>query len=119
MVKKRLCKVLIISAVILAVCVLIYVISPACMIKSAFGIECPACGTSRMVSAVLSLDFNTAFQLNPFMFIALPVSVVFAIYEMIKYVKNGYAMRAKWEKGFLIILLVLSIIFMIFRNLFL
>jgi hypothetical protein len=38
---------------------------PACLVKSAFGLPCPACGGTRALAALLRLDIPAALHANP------------------------------------------------------
>lgn len=50
-----------------AVLVVLYILRPPCLVRKVFGVLCPSCGTTRMIAALLQLDFAGAWALNPFM----------------------------------------------------
>ena len=55
-----------------------------CYIKSSLGIECPSCGITRAVIAILNLDFISALNYNAyFVLVLLPMFLVFFIDDII------------------------------------
>ncbi len=50
---------------------------PPCYIKALTGLDCPACGGTRMVINIVKLNFIEAFHYNPFMFLASIYGVLF------------------------------------------
>ena len=57
-----------------------------CPFHRYLGIECPGCGATRMVIALLHLDFYQAFRYNPLIFILMPgifimISFLFGVIE--------------------------------------
>ena len=67
---------------------------PPCLIRLAFGVLCPACGTTHMVFRLLRLDFAGAFAENPLMFFLLPAAAVFAAAETVRYLRGKRALSA-------------------------
>ena len=51
-----------------------------CYLHDLFGIQCPACGMTRMLLSASRLDLNKAFHYNIFMFISFPFIVGEIIY---------------------------------------
>lgn len=43
---------------------------PRCVFKSATGLDCPGCGSTRAAHAILHGRFGDAFRLNPMLFLA-------------------------------------------------
>ncbi len=87
-----------------------------CVIKLISGYDCPGCGTTRMMEALLRFDFKSAFYFNPFMMCALPFGFLLAVWWAVRYVKTG---KREFNVPMWIItaLLVISmIIFGILRN---
>ena len=41
---------------------------PQCVFKQATGLDCPGCGTTRALHALLHLRFGEAFRFNPMLF---------------------------------------------------
>ena len=60
-----------------------------CPINLITGLECPACGVSRMLMAMIRFDFISAFYYNPFLFVTSPVLLFCIVYPDIAYIKTG------------------------------
>ena len=60
-----------------------------CPIHTITGLQCPACGVSRMLMAILRLDFASAYRYNPFLFVTSPVLLFCIVYPDIVYIKTG------------------------------
>ncbi|MFB3851568.1 MAG: DUF2752 domain-containing protein [Acidobacteriota bacterium] len=56
---------------------------PPCGLHKLTGIPCPTCGFTRMVFALLELDFKEALAVQPFMFLALMFFIIWIIAGMI------------------------------------
>ena len=52
-----------------------------CFFHSITGFQCPGCGSTRMVAALMHLDFQGAYGYNPFLFVTLPFVALELIYE--------------------------------------
>lgn len=52
--------------------------SPRCMVHTLTGLECPGCGSQRMLHALLHGDIASAWRYNPFLLCMLPVIAFFA-----------------------------------------
>ncbi|MCM1369253.1 MAG: DUF2752 domain-containing protein [Candidatus Amulumruptor caecigallinarius] len=76
--------VLAVSAVA-AIIVLYYIFDPSgeyapkCMFRTLTGLDCPGCGSQRMLHALLHGDFKAAWRLNPFIML-MGIYAVPAIY---------------------------------------
>jgi len=46
---------------------------PRCPFYALTGYKCPGCGTLRAIHALLHCRFANAFNLNPFLFVAIPI----------------------------------------------
>ena len=86
-----------------------------CLFKNLFDIECAGCGGTRMFMSLLKLDFYQAFRYNPYVFLLLIVGILYGFYFIIMKVlkKKVYVPNIKW----LYVLLVMTFLFMLFRNL--
>ena len=71
-----------------------------------------SCSNSSL--EMMKLEFYKAFRYNPFMFIITVLAFVYILLEIFKYIKNKKIIKFKYE--YLIIILVLSFLFMILRN---
>lgn len=47
--------------------------APRCLFRAITGLECPGCGSQRMIHALLHGDFAAAWRHNAFLMIMLPV----------------------------------------------
>lgn len=70
-----------------AVLVVLYILRPPCLVRKVFGVLCPSCGTTRMIAALLQLDFAGAWALNPFMLFFLPFALLWGVLEAVRYAK--------------------------------
>lgn len=82
------------------------------------GYKCPGCGITRLIIALLHLDFKGAFYSNPFIFITLPLLIYFLIKNMIINCGIIKGRFTKIENGILYVYVFLLIIFGILRNVF-
>ncbi len=80
------------------------------------GLECPGCGSQRMVYALLHGDFAGAWEANPFLLSALPL---IGVWIWVDTDPGLYprATRVLNSRGFIIIVGVLIIGWWIIRNL--
>lgn len=84
-----------------------------CPIHKIFHIYCPGCGITRMLLSILKLDFYKAFRFNPLMFILSPFFIWYYTLYYYNWIQDkSFAINKKiWDA-----LLVISIVFMIMRN---
>ena len=80
---------LIVTAAILYILKMNGVIQLRCPIRMYTGLECPACGLTRMVTSILNLEVYQAFRYNPFIFTAIPWIVYMYIAIWRCYIKYG------------------------------
>lgn len=96
----------------------LYLLRPPCLIRRVFGVTCPACGTTRMIAALLRLDFAAALRLNPFMFFFLPMAGVWLLIEAVRYVQGcGALIQKRWAPPVWIAVLCIALVFAVCRNL--
>ena len=79
--KKRLFKVILITALVILVILLsikiLDLIHFRCLFKYLFNFYCAGCGTTRMIKSLIKLDFYQSFRYNPGVFI---LSIMLFIY---------------------------------------
>ena len=85
-----------------------------CYIHDIFGINCPACGITRMLLAISRLDLKTAFSYNRFMFISLPYIVYEIVYMF--YINESKKPMNKVNKIILYIWVGLFVLWGVVRN---
>ena len=114
----------IIIAVLCSLMVLYFVFDPAehglfpgCLIKWATGFECPACGTQRMIHALLHGDIMTALLLNPFMLLVLmPMVALLAVALIAPEGKLEWLKHLVTHPATLILIFIISLAWGIARN---
>lgn len=88
-----------------------------CLFYTVTGLYCPGCGVSRVILNILSLDFVSAFNANPVIFVLLPIlGVGYVIHQYRYIVKNDKSYRT-YENVFLWIAISALILFAVYRNL--
>lgn len=65
-------------------------ILPPCIFHSFTGMDCPGCGTTRMVEALLDGQCGRAFALNPLMFTAFAALALFYLWFLIRTFLPGW-----------------------------
>ena len=75
-----------------------------CIFHELTGLYCPGCGITRMFFSIIRLDFYQAFRYNPLVFILLILYLLFKIFKV------------KLPKNSIYILLIIVILYGIFRN---
>jgi hypothetical protein len=61
---------------------------PPCLISFTTGIDCWGCGLTRATTALIKLDFASAYELNPLVFIVLPSIALLLLYSVTKELKR-------------------------------
>lgn len=85
-----------------------------CPWKKNFGIDCPGCGSTRMIKAILRLDFYQAFRYNPLIFSLCILGIIYLIYVFIcKMLKKKYFVFG-FKSSMLLVGLLIA--FMVLRN---
>lgn len=91
-------------------------ISIPCFFNKVTGFYCPGCGVSRMCLALLSFHIKEAFHYNPMVFCLLPLLVLYALRQCVRYVKGIKWQMSEWESRVWKILVTVLIIFGVLRN---
>ena len=106
------------SIIILIFLIFLYVllqnIHYDCPFHYFLNIWCPGCGGTRMIGAILQLDFYQAFRYNPLLFILVITGILYFIYMIVHYIKKKEILIPSLKVW--IIILILLIIYMILRN---
>lgn len=77
-------------------------------------LDCPGCGGSRMLLALLELRLYQAFRYNPFMLVTLPMISLIFIHQSYKFIK--YNILDKHLDKILIVYVICVILFGVVRN---
>lgn len=100
--KTRLLKVLAVLGILIAYVVICRILGFGipCVFHLITGLNCPGCGTSRMLLALLKLDFGRAFSYNRVMFVLLPVLLFLILRRLYLYItgKKGSEKLLKVER---------------------
>ena len=88
-----------------------------CIIYKITGKYCPGCGITRMLLAMLRLDFAAALRWNCLLFFLLPCFLVYGLWKGICFIKTGKKVSSLAEQIGVMIVFVLVVAFWIMRNL--
>lgn len=95
-----------------------------CSFNYLTGLDCPGCGMTGAVFALLRLDFARAFRLNALSLTVMPALMVYGFYRAVVWISEG-AGRGRaysssgfsvWEKIFLIVMGVMILGYSVIRN---
>lgn len=90
---------------------------PPCPFHRLTGLNCPGCGTTRMLEALLSGDVAEAFSLNPFFFLLTVLAVGGLLWFFLRtFLKGWHPVRLHGETPFWVALLILFLLFGVVRN---
>lgn len=115
-------KKLIITGLAGVVCVAYYLLLTSfnigipCLFHEITGLLCPGCGITRMILAILHLDFKSAFQYNQVIFVLSPVIIYFVIRLYVSWLKSKPYKLSLLENIIVYIMLIVLLIFGIVRN---
>lgn len=87
-----------------------------CFFHKFTGLLCPGCGITRMILAILHLDFKSAFQYNQVVFIFSPIILYFIIRLYVSWLKSENYKLSLIENIVVYIMLTILLIFGIIRN---
>lgn len=89
-----------------------------CLVYKTTGLLCPSCGVTRMIDALISLDFLAAFSYHPVFFCAAVTLFLYAIYSTIYvFTKNKFKKPGKLFLFGIIFFAIVLFVFTIVRNL--
>ena len=87
-----------------------------CPIRLVTGKYCPGCGVTRMLLAMLRLDFEAAFYANRLLFFLLPLILFYSFIKAVCYIRTGKNRQTRFEQIATILILLLTVAFWILRN---
>ena len=88
-----------------------------CPIRLVTGYLCPGCGISHYAVHMAHFEFKEAFMSNRLVFCLVPLAIPYGIWKGYLYVKDGDSDISTWEKIVLPVILIITIMFGIVRNL--
>lgn len=90
----------------------------SCPSKTLLGLNCPGCGSQRLIHNLLHLNFGEAFRYNPLLFILSPF-VLYILGTMVSNLFFGTKIRMKilYQNWFVYLLFGTIILYGILRNL--
>ena len=87
-----------------------------CPLRLFTGLICPGCGTTRMVMAILRLDFKAAYSVQPVLFCALiPLAVCFSAMA-VNYIKKGTKTLSWWQNIIVYTTIVALLVYCVYVN---
>lgn len=101
---KMMAPVVIAGAILLSLAVMGYGIP--CVFRTVTGIDCPGCGATRMVLALLRLDFAQAIAYNPMLFFAVVILAPVWAVSVIGYLRTGKWRYARWQNAIFVGLVI-------------
>ena len=87
-----------------------------CVFRLVTGLQCPGCGISRMLAALIRLDFVSAFRYNPVILLTFPILLFAFIHSDIDYIRTGKRSVGKYQILWIAELVIL-LAFGVIRNL--
>ena len=87
-----------------------------CVFNLVTGLQCPGCGTTRMLASLAKLDFKAAWHYNPVVLLMLPFIGYIVIKDVVCRIKYGKTKSSKLENYTEIAMIAVLIIFGIARN---
>ena len=86
-----------------------------CVFHLITGLECPGCGSTRMLVSMTKLEFAEAFHYNPAIFCMLPLMTAVAARYIYLYIKYG-RIRDKWADRAVWAMIAVLLVFGVLRN---
>ena len=88
-----------------------------CVIHEITGLKCPGCGVTRMLLALIRLDFRTAFGYNAVLLCMLPLLAALLAVSVIRYIRTGSRKLTRPENGIMWAMIVILLAWGVVRNL--
>ena len=88
-----------------------------CLFRAVTGWKCPGCGVTTMCLSLLRGDITKAYESNPVLLLLSPFFLVWGIWRSVLYIRTGKGTNSKWETYMGTVLLVILLVFFLWRNL--
>lgn len=89
---------------------------PVCLFHKLTGLNCPGCGSTRALYALLHGSFHVALRDNALLILSMTVFVIWGARVMVKKLR-GQTVAFEWSSKILWAFLILSVVFGVLRNL--
>lgn len=90
---------------------------PSCLFAKVTGWECPGCGSTRALYALLHLRIHEAVALNPLFALAFPFAALWAVVQYISVLHQGQTFSISLPKNASMAALAVALGFGLLRNL--
>jgi len=94
-----------------------YSFYPRCPVYTLFHIQCPGCGATRALAAILRGDLNKALHLNALFTLALPIIIVSIGLSWHRFLDRKPVLWSQPPRQALYVALAITVVFAIARNL--
>ena len=86
-----------------------------CLFHKITNLYCPGCGVTRMIDAIIHINFKSAFSYTAYAFILLILSIIYLTINTVVYTASKRFIKIPKHAAY--VLIVLAILFAILRNL--
>lgn len=88
-----------------------------CIFHAVTGLQCPGCGVTRMLSALLHGDWRGAWESNAAILTLSPVLAGLVGLSLVRWIRTGSARLPRWADAVTVVCVVLLLLFTVARNL--
>lgn len=88
-----------------------------CIFHVVTGLQCPGCGVTRMLSALLHGDWRGAWESNAAILTLSPVLAGLVGLSLVRWIRTGSARLPRWADAVTVVCVVLLLLFTVARNL--
>ena len=88
-----------------------------CIFHVVTGLQCPGCGVTRMLSALLHGDWRGAWESNAAVLTLSPVLAGLVGLSLVRWIRTGSARLPRWADAVTVVCVVLRLLFTVARNL--
>ena len=88
-----------------------------CIFHAVTGLQCPGCGVTRMLSALLHGDWRGAWESNAVVLTLSPVLAGLVGLSLVRWIRTGSARLPRWADAVTVVCVVLLLLFTVARNL--
>lgn len=107
---------LFLAGILYCILMLVSDIRIPCIFYKITGVQCPGCGMSRAILALMHGKWKQAFYYNRLSITLLPVLLLYLLYRSKKYIDDGRVNFHLWEIFFLLCSFIVTIGYGVTRN---